>query len=152
MRDNLQYSPEELDRTAALVKVLDSKTRLQILLLLDDAERVVHELVTELEKSQPLISQHLRVLRKAGLVSSSRNGREVLYALARPEVIDVIGELVELSLLDEARDDLAALRQRRNQRRNNETAAGAAIINPPIEVRPEIDPGLTPRTPKPRRD
>ena len=152
MRDNLRFSSEELDRTAALVKVLDSKTRLRILLLLDDAERVVHELVTELEKSQPLISQHLRVLRKAGLVSSSRNGREVLYALARPEVIDVIGELVELSLLDEARDDLAALRQRRNQRRNSETAAGAAIIKPPNEVRPEIDPGLTPRTPKPRRD
>lgn len=152
MRDNLRFSSEELDRTAALVKVLDSKTRLQILLLLDDAKRVVHELVTELDKSQPLISQHLRVLRKAGLVSSSRNGREVLYALARPEVIDVIGELVELSLLDEARDDLAALRQRRNQRRNSETAAGAAIIGPPNEVRPEIDPGLTPRTPKPRRD
>ena len=152
MRDNLQYSPEELDRTAALVKVLDSKTRLQILLLLDDAERVVHELVTELEKSQPLISQHLRVLRKAGLVSSSRNGREVRYALARAEVIDVIEELVELSLLDEARDDLAERRRRRNQSSNSETAAGAAIIKPPIEVRPEIDPGLTPRTPKPRRD
>lgn len=151
MRDNLQYSPEELDRTAALVKVLDSKTRLQILLLLDDAERVVHELVTELEKSQPLISQHLRVLRRAGLVSSSRNGREVRYALARAEVIDVIGELVELSRIDEARDDLAARRKRRNSI-HNETAAGAAIINPPIEVRPEIDPGLTPRTPKPRRD
>lgn len=152
MRDNLQYSPEELDRTAALVKVLDSKTRLQILLLLDDAERVVHELVTELEKSQPLISQHLRVLRRAGLVSSSRNGREVLYALARPEVIDVIGELVELSRIDEARDDLAERRRRRNQSSNSETAAGAAIIKPPNEVRPEIDPGLTPRTPKPRRD
>lgn len=151
MRDNLQYSPEELDRTAALVKVLDSKTRLQILLLLDDAERVVHELVTELEKSQPLISQHLRVLRRAGLVSSSRNGREVLYALARPEVIDVIGELVELSRIDEARDDLAARRKRRSSI-HNETAAGAAIIKPPNEVRPEIDPGLTPRTPKPRRD
>lgn len=151
MRDNLRFSSEELDRTAALVKVLDSKTRLQILLLLDDAERVVRELVTELEKSQPLISQHLRVLRKAGLVSSSRNGREVLYALARPEVIDVIGELVELSRIDEARDDLAARRKRRSSI-HNETAAGAAIINPPIEVRPEIDPGLTPRTPKPRRD
>lgn len=148
MRDNLQYSPEELDRTAALVKVLDSKSRLQILLLLDDAERVVHELVAELDKSQPLISQHLRVLRKAGLVSSSRNGREVLYALARPEVIDVIGELVELSRIDEARDDLAA----RRKRRSRETAAGAAIISPPNEVRPAIDPGLTPRTPKPRRD
>lgn len=149
MRDNLQYSPEELHRTAALVKVLDSKTRLQILLLLDDAERVVHELVAELGKSQPLISQHLRVLRKAGLVSSSRNGREVLYALARQEVIDVIGDLVELSRIDEARDDLAALRQRRE---NTDSTAGAAIIGPPNEVRPDVDPGLTPHTPKPRRD
>lgn len=156
MRDNLRFSSEELDRTAALVKVLDSKTRLRILLLLDDAERVVRELVTELGKSQPLISQHLRVLRNAGLVSSSRHGREVRYALARAEVIDVIEELVELSLLDEARDDLAARRRRRNggdsSDSSSDTAAGAAIISPPNEVRPEIDPGLTPRTPKPRRD
>ena len=152
MRDNLRFSSEELDRTAALVKVLDSKTRLRILLLLDDAERVVRELVTELGKSQPLISQHLRVLRNAGLVSSSRHGREVRYALARAEVIDVIEELVELSLLDEARDDLAARRRRRNGGDSSDTAAGAAIISPPNEVRPEIDPGLTPRTPKPRRD
>lgn len=155
MRDNLRFSSEELDRTAELVKALDSKTRLQILLLLDDAERVVRELVDELDKSQPLISQHLRVLRNAELVSSSRNGREMRYALARAEVIDVIEELVELSLLDEARDDLAARRRRRNgsdSSDSSETTAGAAIISPPNEVRPEIDPGLTPSTPRPRRD
>ena len=146
------WETREYEHLGRLTYLAEQRVHPRQALRIRRAERVVHELVTELEKSQPLISQHLRVLRKAGLVSSSRNGREVLYALARPEVIDVIGELVELSLLDEARDDLAALRQRRNQRRNNETAAGAAIINPPIEVRPEIDPGLTPRTPKPRRD
>ena len=153
MRDNLQYSPEELDRTAALVKVLDSKTRLQILLLLDDAERVVHELVTELEKSQPLISQHLRVLRRAGLVSSSRNGREVLYALDQPDIIGIIHELASLEKLTEAKDELAELRKRRRENSGSSGGSiGAAIVDPPANVRPEVDPGLAPQTPKPVRD
>lgn len=146
---------DDIARTAELVKVLDSKMRLQILLLLDDGERVVRELVAELGKSQPLISQHLRVLRGAGLVTSTRNGREVLYSLAQPDVVRVIQDLAALTNYTEARDELA---ERRNARRRPEDYAsnggstGAAFVGPPASVRPEIDPGLAPSTPQPRRD
>ena len=87
---------DDLDRAAALVKVLDSRTRLEILLLLAEEEMMVHQLVAELGKSQPLISQHLRVLRAAGLVTSDRKGREVLYALAQPGIIAIIAELAAI--------------------------------------------------------
>ncbi|MET3944191.1 ArsR/SmtB family transcription factor [Corynebacterium mucifaciens] len=95
--DRLDLTGEDLDRAAALVKVLDSRTRLEILLLLGEEEMVVHQLVAELGKSQPLISQHLRVLRAAGLVTSARKGREVLYALAQPGIIAIIAELAAIA-------------------------------------------------------
>jgi DNA-binding transcriptional ArsR family regulator len=54
-------------------------TRRAILDLLADGERPVHDLVARFDVSQPAISQHLRVLRDAGLVSSRRDGRSQLY-------------------------------------------------------------------------
>ena len=154
LADLPKLADEDVDRTAALVKVLDSKTRLEILLLLAEEEKVVHQLVTELEKSQPLISQHLRVLRSAGLVSSSRKGREVLYALDQPDIIGIIHELASLEKLSEAQDELAALRNRKRKRDSGSSGGsiGAAIVDPPAAVRPETDPGLAPQTPKPVRD
>lgn|GEM_PF-411397 len=156
LTDFPKLADEDLDRAAALVKVLDSKTRLEILLLLAEEEMVVHQLVAELEKSQPLISQHLRVLRSAGLVSSSRKGREVLYALNQPDIICIIHELASLETLTEAQDELAELRKRK-RKRNRDTghasgSSSAAIVDPPTAVRPETDPGLAPQTPKPVRD
>ena len=156
LTDFPKLADEDLDRTAALVKVLDSKTRLEILLLLAEEEMVVHQLVAELKKSQPLISQHLRVLRSAGLVSSSRKGREVLYALNQPDIICIIHELASLETLTEAQDELAELRKRK-RKRNRDTghasgSSSAAIVDPPTAVRPETDPGLAPQTPKPVRD
>lgn len=145
---------DDLDRAAALVKVLDSRTRLEILLLLGEEEMVVHQLVAELGKSQPLISQHLRVLRSAGLVTSARKGREVLYALAQPSIIAIIEELGNLEKLQEAEDELAARRTRSAHTAGgpSDGSAGAAIVGPPADVRPALDPGLLPTTPKPKRD
>lgn len=154
LADLPKLADEDVDRTAELVKVLDSKTRLEILLLLADEEMMVHQLVAELERSQPLISQHLRVLRSAGLVSSSRKGREVLYALHQPDIIAIIHELASLETLTEAQDELAKLRERKRNRDVGHASgsSGAAIIDPPAAVRPETDPGLAPRMPKPVRD
>ena len=48
--------------------------------------RCVHELVDRLDVSQPLVSQHLRVLRGARLVSTQRRGKEVVYTLTDDHV------------------------------------------------------------------
>lgn len=80
----------DTEHAAVVIGALDSEQRLQIVLRLAERDHVVHELVAALGKSQPLISQHLRVLKRAGLVTSTRAGREVAYHLCVPETADII--------------------------------------------------------------
>lgn len=142
-----QLDPREIELTAQLLSALDSELRLGLLFLLNDGDRVVHQLVTELGKSQPLISQHLRVLKAAGLVTSRRAGREVVYSLAQPGIIDVIGELARYSSPGVAQPSALA-----STSSTMSSASAVAIIEPPMHPRPGEDPGLKPQTPKPQRD
>ena len=88
------YSPDHpapnLDLTADLISALDSRTRIEILLLLAERNHVVREIVEKLGRSQPSISQHLKVLKSLRLVAAFRRGREIIYSLPRMEIIDVI--------------------------------------------------------------
>lgn len=72
---------------AEILKVLASPRRLEILHRLADGSMEVGRLASEIHASQPNVSQHLAVLRTAGLVESARDGREVRYRLADPDVI-----------------------------------------------------------------
>lgn len=152
MRDPNSLAPRDIELTAELLSSLDSALRLQILLLLHSGDHVVHEMVDALGKSQPLISQHLRVLKGAGLVRAQRVGREVTYSLAQPAIIDVILELATLAADGELDRRRAARAAEATGGSSPAAASGAAIIKPPADVRPDIDPGLAPRTPRPRRD
>jgi DNA-binding transcriptional ArsR family regulator len=60
---------------------LADRTRRDLLDLLRTGERPVHALADAFHVSRPAISQHLRVLRDAGLVSETRVGRERFYRL-----------------------------------------------------------------------
>jgi DNA-binding transcriptional ArsR family regulator len=76
----------EVDSAAAVLRALATPVRLAVLVELRAGPRCVHELVAALydagrPASQPLVSQHLRVLRRTGLVTSARRGQEVVYAL-----------------------------------------------------------------------
>lgn len=93
------YSDKEFDAAGRIIGALDSHLRVRIIWRLSVREHFVHELVTGLGKSQPLISQHLRVLKEAGLVDSERRGREVIYRLSRPEVAALITDAVGVSRL-----------------------------------------------------
>jgi DNA-binding transcriptional ArsR family regulator len=60
---------------------LADPTRVRILDLLRARERSVGELVGEFQLSQPAISQHLRVLKDAGVVSSRADAQRRVYAI-----------------------------------------------------------------------
>jgi DNA-binding transcriptional ArsR family regulator len=77
-----------------LLKMLSAPARLAIVVELAEGPRVVHELVDRLEMSQPLISQHLRVLRGARLVTVERHGREAVYALVDQHVAHIVADTV----------------------------------------------------------
>ena len=93
---NTLPTADELKNAEHLFSALDSPLRLRILILLADRGHFVHELVGKLEKSQPLISQHLRVLKSAGLVRSERSGHEVIYSLSSPKSIRLITTAAKL--------------------------------------------------------
>lgn len=76
-----------------LLKALSAPVRISIILLLD-IPRCVHELVEALNITQPLVSQHLRVLRSTGIVLSERRGREVLYKLSDDHLTHIVRDAV----------------------------------------------------------
>lgn len=75
-------APEEVTVQAAL-QALQSPRRRAILRLVWDAERPAGEIAEHFEVSWPAISQHLRVLREAGLVHQRRDGPRRLYTADR---------------------------------------------------------------------
>ena len=79
---------DEITRLQAeTLKVLASPLRLEILHLLADGPLEVSRIAAAIGASQPNASQHLSVLRAAGLVEANRHGREIRYGLVDPEVI-----------------------------------------------------------------
>jgi DNA-binding transcriptional ArsR family regulator len=79
----------QLADAAELLRALGTPHRLAIVLELAAAPRCVHELVDRVGISQSLASQHLRILRTAGLVTGTRRGKETRYALADEHVAHI---------------------------------------------------------------
>lgn len=89
-----RVDPAAYDAAAALLKALVAPIRLALVDLLSETPRCVHELVEALDAPQPLVSQHLKVLRSASLVATTRRGREVVYRLADDHVAHVVRDAV----------------------------------------------------------
>ncbi len=82
---------EIIELQAETLKALASPRRLEILHRLDQGPCDVGTLAADLGLSQPNVSQHLAVLKAAGLVDAERDGREVRYRISDPEVITACG-------------------------------------------------------------
>jgi ArsR family transcriptional regulator len=76
---------------AEVLRTLAHPRRLEILHRLADDPCEVGRLAEALGVSQPNVSQHLAVLRAAGLVEAERDGREVRYRLTDPDVMVACG-------------------------------------------------------------
>ena len=86
MVENAQVASEFL-------KALSHEARLVILCLLIEGEKSVTEIEQLLSLRQPAVSQQLARLRADELVDTRRDGKNVYYSLARPEVREVIEAL-----------------------------------------------------------
>lgn len=67
-----------------LFKALADPTRLRLIHLLGDEEVCVCSCVERLNTSQPKVSRHLAYLRRAGLVTTRRDGKWIYYRLINP--------------------------------------------------------------------
>lgn len=88
------YPTSTLAEAGELLRALAAPVRIAIVLQLRASQRCVHELVDALDVAQPLISQHLRVLKAAGVVRGERQGREVVYSLVDDHLAHIVVDAV----------------------------------------------------------
>lgn len=84
---------EQAAKAVALLKSLSHEGRLQILCLLVDGERNVTQLAEALGSSPVSVSQQLMRLRAEGIVRTRRDGKSVIYSLARDDVRAIVSAL-----------------------------------------------------------
>ena len=94
-KDGLQM--ENLQAPAFLAKSLSDENRLRILLCISNRKKSVSAIVEELQLSQPLISHHLRELKRSLLVKVERDGPFIYYELADNRIIDILISLDRLA-------------------------------------------------------
>jgi DNA-binding transcriptional ArsR family regulator len=76
---------------ADVLKTLANPRRLEMVHLLADEPMSVGRLAERLALAQPNVSQHLALMRAAGVVEAERDGREIRYRLADPDIIRACG-------------------------------------------------------------
>ena len=91
-------SDDHLQRAAFLAKSLSDGNRLKILQLISGGRKSVSAIVEELDLSQPLVSHHLKELKRALLVKVEREGPFVYYELADARILDVLQILNEVAM------------------------------------------------------
>jgi len=86
-----------LQKVAFVAKSLADENRLRILLCVNDGKKSVSGIVEELNLSQPLVSHHLKELRRALLVKVERSGPFVYYEIADSRILTILEALKELA-------------------------------------------------------
>src|SRR6476469_6155032 len=86
-----------LKKAALVLRALNHKLRQQMIKLLDESERMtVTEIYVKLRLEQSVASQHLAILRRAGIVVTKRDGKFIYYSVNYQRVKEIIGFVEEL--------------------------------------------------------
>ena len=81
-----------------LLKCICDDTRFEILELLQkNKELCVNDFVEKLQKDQPLISHHLKTLKKCGIVKSRDEGKKAMYAISNNQLSELIVNVTSVS-------------------------------------------------------
>jgi len=87
---DLKIDQARIERAAEVLKTVAHPVRLRIVELLESGEKSVTQLKDLLGASQPLTSQHLTQMRMRGVLGCRREGAQVYYSIANPDVVKVI--------------------------------------------------------------
>lgn len=94
---------EDFHTVAFLAKSLSDENRLKILFCVGRGKKAVGSIVEEMGLSQPLVSHHLKELKRSLLVKIERNGPFIYYEVSNPRILEAIDNLSSI-----AKDLLAA--------------------------------------------
>ncbi len=84
---------DEIARMARTLKVCGHPIRLKLLRAIESSEPCVSDLWHCVEEPQPVVSQHLAVLKKEGIVASRIEGNRRIYSVTDPWVKDLIARM-----------------------------------------------------------
>ncbi|MBI5583547.1 MAG: winged helix-turn-helix transcriptional regulator [Deltaproteobacteria bacterium] len=91
--ENQAEREQALSTVAFLAKSLSDENRLRVLISLRHGRMSVSSLVEALQLSQPLISHHLKELKRSLLVKVERSGPFIYYELADQRILQIIQDL-----------------------------------------------------------
>jgi DNA-binding transcriptional ArsR family regulator len=96
-RKSVMPLADSLQTIAFVAKSLSDENRLRILLCVNEGKKSVSGIVEELNLSQPLVSHHLKELRRSLLVKVERRGPFVYYEIADPRIVQILTALKDLA-------------------------------------------------------
>ena len=96
-RERVMPLADSLQTVAFVAKSLSDENRLRILLCVNEGKKSVSGIVEELNLSQPLVSHHLKELRRSLLVKVERRGPFVYYEIADPRIMQILAALKDLA-------------------------------------------------------
>ncbi len=88
---------DTLKSAAFLAKTLSDGNRLRILLFISGGRKSVSSIVEELGLSQPLVSHHLKELKRSLLVKVEREGPFIYYELSDGRILDIVQTLSDIA-------------------------------------------------------
>jgi len=84
-------------KAALILRAINHKLRQQMIKLIDEKQKiVVTEIYVKLKLEQSVASQHLAILRRAGIVSTQRDGKFIYYSVNYPRVQEVVDFVEQL--------------------------------------------------------
>jgi ArsR family transcriptional regulator len=83
----LTESEEVFEKAADLFRVMSAPMRLRIISALCNGEKNVGELLSEIDTTQPNMSQHLNTLYQAGVLGKRREGVQIYYRIINDHVV-----------------------------------------------------------------
>lgn len=87
---------EKASQASDFLKAISHEARLMILCILSEGEKTVTEIETMLGLQQAVVSQQLARLRHENVVETRRDGRQIYYSIANPDVSGIIDALYSM--------------------------------------------------------
>ncbi len=95
--DTLKINYHNLKKAALVLRALNHKLRQQILNLIETEKKItVTEIYVRLRLEQSVASQHLAILRRAGIVSTQRDGKFIYYTVNYKRIDEINGVVDQL--------------------------------------------------------
>lgn len=91
--------PQPLQQVADVLNVLAHPLRLRLILLLDELGTAhVSQLIARVKAEQSLVSHHLIKMKTKGVVTTQRQGKQIVYSLVDASIAQLIKELTHTAL------------------------------------------------------